>query len=43
MKRMNSSIYRAELVNTPSKYVYTDEELMSKFQSGNQDAYRISK
>ena len=37
---MNSSnLSRPELVNTPSKYVYTDEELMSKFQSGNQDAY----
>jgi len=40
MKRMNSSnLSRPELVNTHSKYVYTDEELMSKFQSGNQDAY----
>mgnify|MGYP003308406444 CR=1 FL=1 len=40
MKRLNSSnLLRPELVITPNKYVYTDEELMSKFQSGNQDAY----
>tara|TARA_B100001250_G_scaffold320959_1_gene283901 strand:- start:1513 stop:2106 length:594 start_codon:yes stop_codon:yes gene_type:complete len=27
------------LEKTPNNYVYTDEELMAKFQSGNQDAY----
>jgi len=27
------------LENTSNNYVYTDEELMSKFQSGNQNAY----
>ncbi len=40
MKRMNSyNLSRSQLEKTPNNYVYTDEELMAKFQSGNQDAY----
>jgi len=40
MKRMNSSnLLRSQLENTANNFLYTDEELMSKFQSGNQDAY----
>ena len=40
MMKQNSSIFSTvQLSNTKSKFIYSDEQLMQLFQSGDENAY----